>query len=468
MAAALSRLGWASLAAPPEAAGTTAAATAAAATPAAAQAAVVYLSGDRVPPAALGERAAQLQQPAVVADTLAAKFPGVAVLVVLPQRYRSDAACYDSFLPGPLDAQGLPPAFTAAGFPAARALAAVLAAGGLPAPGRPLPPLALLGFSKAGVVLHQVVVELAAWQRQQLEEAPRCCGHCLHDLPCALTYALCDTTRRNQVNEPYQPWWPASIKSPTLYFRLKRRAMEHQCREQSRAGFSDSATWRAQHRSAAGGVGSLLRARRGLRQLGVHIPAARTNVSAGDGLEYVGTLSLEAPSAPVQQHPEPMQQQQQQQQVAAPAVLRPRTRRPVPLPHAPAPQPAAQPQPHLSLLASLQYHEQCHWQQLAAAAAPLPSCWGGFPSAAEAHPGALLRPKWQAGWGGDPQQQQQQQAFHHHQQAAAAAAAAASAASAAVWPFSVQRPQEGWAFACQLAAAPPLLQPCGLSARAAC
>jgi hypothetical protein len=41
---------------------------------------VIFLSGDRVPPAAL-EHAARLQQPAVVADTLAAKFPSAAVLV---------------------------------------------------------------------------------------------------------------------------------------------------------------------------------------------------------------------------------------------------------------------------------------------------------------------------------------------------------------------------------------------------
>lgn len=42
--------------------------------------------------------------------------------------------------------------------------------------------------------------------------------------------------RRNRTDEPYQPFWPAGIDSPSLYFRLKRRAMEHQLREQACLG----------------------------------------------------------------------------------------------------------------------------------------------------------------------------------------------------------------------------------------
>lgn len=51
--------------------------------------------------------------------------------------------------------------------------------------------------------------------------------------PPLLPSAVC---RRNQTHEPYQPWWPASIESPTLYFELKRRAMYHELREQARLG----------------------------------------------------------------------------------------------------------------------------------------------------------------------------------------------------------------------------------------
>lgn len=42
---------------------------------------------------------------------------------------------------------------------------------------------------------------------------------------------------RRQQPEPYIPWWPASIDSPTLYYQLKRRAMSHQFREQARGAF---------------------------------------------------------------------------------------------------------------------------------------------------------------------------------------------------------------------------------------
>lgn len=42
--------------------------------------------------------------------------------------------------------------------------------------------------------------------------------------------------RRTQLDEPYQPFWPAGIDSPSLYFRLKRRAMRHQLSEQASLG----------------------------------------------------------------------------------------------------------------------------------------------------------------------------------------------------------------------------------------
>ena len=41
--------------------------------------------------------------------------------------------------------------------------------------------------------------------------------------------------RRSHVKEAYQPWWPASIDSPTHYFYLKRRALHHQFAEHAHA-----------------------------------------------------------------------------------------------------------------------------------------------------------------------------------------------------------------------------------------
>ncbi|KAL4436637.1 hypothetical protein ABPG75_003776 [Micractinium tetrahymenae] len=296
---------------------------------------------------------------------------------------------------------------------------------------------------------------------------PECCGHCLHDLPVALTYALCDNTRRNQLDEPYQPWWPADIDSPTLYFQLKRRAMEYQCREQARLGpCSDPSVWRAPHTSAAAGRANPLLASRGRRQLSLRLPAGRTNLTAADELEFVGVLQR-SPVPPQAQQAAMQEQQQAQQQ----AVMRPRrTLPPAPtqLPAVPAlkqeqqhHQPEQLLQPSMNLLASLQHHEQCHRQQLAAA-------WGSCAFlAAEAHPAACLRPQWQQdGW-----EAQQQLAAALQQQLAAAAAAAA--ASAGGWPYSIpQQQQGGWASASRLAPQPgcqgPLLAGQPLAALTAC
>ncbi|KAI7837543.1 hypothetical protein COHA_008630 [Chlorella ohadii] len=100
---------------------------------------------------------------------------------------------------------------------------------------------------------------------------------------------------------------------------------------------------------------------------------------------------------------------------------------------------------HLNLLASLQYQEQCHRQQLAAAL-PAATSWTA-PSYQAAHPAAYLRPAaagWQCAWGGVQQQA--------HPQLQCQQAATADAAS---WPFAVPAQQQGgWAFGS--VALPPL------------
>lgn len=79
-----------------------------------------------------------------------------------PPRYAGGFACFDAFLSAPLNNQGIPHTFDPAGYPAAHALACALAAG-LPANGPSLPPLALLGFSKGGIVLHQASSLSSGW-----------------------------------------------------------------------------------------------------------------------------------------------------------------------------------------------------------------------------------------------------------------------------------------------------------------
>ena len=242
---------------------------------------------------------------------------------------------------------------------------------------------------------------------------------------------------------------------------------------------SDPSVWRCQASSAAAGCGSQLLAARGARQLAVRIPSARTNIAAADELEFVGVCSL--PPAPMQQQTarqQPLQpaspmdvQQQQQQQPKQHEVVRPRARRgtpPLPPPPPTQQQPAAcVPQlhtQHLNLLASLQYQEQCHRQQLAAAL-PAATTWAA-PSYQATHPAAYLRPaasSWQCTWDGA---QQQAHAQLQCQQAAPAAAAAAEAAS---WPFGVPAQQQGgWAFGSVPLPALPPLQLTSTTALAAC
>lgn len=168
------------------------------------------------------------------------------------------------------------------------------------------------------------------------------CLHCLECLPCALTYELCDTTRRKlQIHEKdYQPWWPASIDSPTLYFHLKRRAIAHQFQQQALvAACGDAAVWRPMNTSVTARKLNVLRAARFQRQLALRLPAARTNLNSADELEFVGCIGLEqavaAPGLPLQQQillqalQQTVQQQQQQQ-----AVLPFKRRPPLPLPSA--------------------------------------------------------------------------------------------------------------------------------------
>ncbi|KAI3426084.1 hypothetical protein D9Q98_008052 [Chlorella vulgaris] len=159
---------------------------------AAATDAVLLFVGDRVLPNAASPLVARMQQPDVLTGSvLKAKFEAARQhLVVLPERYDGDQACYTSWLPpGPLT-QGVPARYDAAGFPAAHSLHTLLA-GRLQ--GSLAGSIAVIGFSKGGVVLRQMVEELAAWQRTA-----------------GMTCASCVFKRQHQLT-PAGAAWPATL-----------------------------------------------------------------------------------------------------------------------------------------------------------------------------------------------------------------------------------------------------------------
>lgn len=112
------------------------------------------------------------------ASCLLSRLPGRSVA---PLRYDAGSACYDGWLPPPLR-QGMPHVFGGGGSPAARTLWGLLAAEGVaPGEGSAGPPLrlALVGFSKGAVVLHQVHAAgdwecLESLDASQLASLPPC------------------------------------------------------------------------------------------------------------------------------------------------------------------------------------------------------------------------------------------------------------------------------------------------------
>eukprot|EP00887_Chlorella_sp_A99_P007488 scaffold2.g7488.t1 len=152
----------------------------------AAQGLLVFFGGDRVEPQQLPPPLRPLQTPAGMADALAAKFPGHSLLLVEPTSVaRGGSACYSTLL-HKLSPSGEPHGHQAAGFRAAQQLWALVEAArlarpprdsnaGADAPPPPCPPVQLAGFSKGGVILNQLLLELA---RLQEESGARGCCLC--------------------------------------------------------------------------------------------------------------------------------------------------------------------------------------------------------------------------------------------------------------------------------------------------
>jgi hypothetical protein len=117
---------------------------------------VVFFLGDRIESFGVDPAVTRLQDPSLVAQLLAGKFPGLAVAVVTPSRSEAGCACYDHFFPK-LTLTGEPLGYQGRTFKASEQLQSLLQAARLaPPPPQPCPPVTLIGFSKGGVVLNQV------------------------------------------------------------------------------------------------------------------------------------------------------------------------------------------------------------------------------------------------------------------------------------------------------------------------
>lgn len=79
--------------------------------------------------------------------------------------------------------------------------------------------------------------------------------------------------------------WPAGISDPNLYFLLRQRQLEYQCRAIAQEGPS---AWR-RHSASAGRANGLL-ASRGRPQISLHLPFTRCGVDINDTAVYVRTV----------------------------------------------------------------------------------------------------------------------------------------------------------------------------------
>ena len=178
---------------------------------------VVFFVGDRLEAIGLPLRVLELQNPKFQAALMARKFEGSSVAVVIPSRYEAGCASYDHFLHR-TTATGEPLGYEAggaAGYKAAAQLVSLLTSVGLwpdsctsysgqrgqlssagAASGaaetasskhNAAPPVHLVGFSKGGVVLNQLLTELAEYslptQRFAGGRRPRPAVPLFRDLP---------------------------------------------------------------------------------------------------------------------------------------------------------------------------------------------------------------------------------------------------------------------------------------------
>lgn len=125
----------------------------------------------------------------------------------------------------------------------------------------------------------------AAAQPQHRASRPRSsgCRHCVACLPVhyAPSAEAAVAARRNgsAPQAAAEEWWPAGLSTPTLYFQLRRRQLQLQCRTSAVAP-AHAKLWRPPEQTQSSP--SQLLARRGARPLGLLIPATYTNVQPSE------------------------------------------------------------------------------------------------------------------------------------------------------------------------------------------
>ena len=162
---------------------------------------VLFFPGDDVAAADTHPDVLRLSSPTAQAAAAAARWPYALVVVVTPSRHEGGYACFDHFLPG-TTRSGEPLGTSPTGLPSLSQAASLLASGGWPAasaeeaaacrapvplpgvrggretppappppPTGPWPPTRVIGFSKGGTIVSQLLSELACIGERGAEAA---------------------------------------------------------------------------------------------------------------------------------------------------------------------------------------------------------------------------------------------------------------------------------------------------------
>lgn len=134
---------------------------------------VLFFVGDYIQDSGAHPDVTRLQQPSSIIEALQQRFPGSDVLVIAPSRFEGGCACYDNFLDGKWDLMGEPMrrtgGYRGSNLKAARQLCSVVKSAFhqldlsvFEQEGKSWNPLYVVGFSKGGVVLNQLLADIAA------------------------------------------------------------------------------------------------------------------------------------------------------------------------------------------------------------------------------------------------------------------------------------------------------------------
>jgi hypothetical protein len=137
---------------------------------------VLFFIGDYIQQAGSHPDVTRLQQPSSIIEALQKRFPGSDILVIAPSRYEGGCACYDNFLDGKWDLMGEPMrktgGYQGTSLKAVRQLYSIVrnaydqldlsvSAETVEHESKPLwRPVYVVGFSKGGVVLNQLLTDI--------------------------------------------------------------------------------------------------------------------------------------------------------------------------------------------------------------------------------------------------------------------------------------------------------------------